>query len=154
MSYEFHITRSDSWLDDDSPVTLSEIETTLCPLPENFTIDRSGFVSTVTPNGKTLTAAVGDYLIYDNPGEPDSRVHIYFRPGFPPFFSIASPEHLLPIIDLAEKLGVKVQGDELEIYSREDIPGLINRHNKAKAKAENRQTGFFGRIRNYFRKLQ
>jgi len=130
MSYEFHITRAESWLEDSSPVTLAEIQTIIDPLPNGFSVDRSGFVSAATPEGRTLTAAVGDYLIYENPDIPDSRVHIYFDADCPPRFRIGAPEQLLPIIDLAEKLGAGVQGDELEFYRKENIPRLTQKQSK------------------------
>ena len=135
MSYSLYITRAESWLEDSSPITLSEIESIINPLPFGFYIDRSGIVSAATPNGKTLTAAVGDYLVYDEKDHPENRIHIYFDCGLPPYFRLSHPKQLAPVIDLAEKLGAQVQGEELEIYTKDNIPKLSREWDKCKKKS-------------------
>lgn len=109
MSYEFHITRADSYLEDSCPVTLDEILSTCERLPEGFFVDRT--VTAVYSSGKA------ECLVYKSNSAEDKAVHIYFVPGCPPFFSTSCEELLPPVIRLAERLGAKVQGDEEEVYT-------------------------------------
>lgn len=89
-------------------------------LPKGFQIDRSGEVSATLPDGGILTANTRNYLIYEDESDPDSRIHIYFMDHVPTF-SVKDEKYLLPIIELAELLGAKVQGDEEEVYTKESI---------------------------------
>lgn len=117
MGYEFHITRAGSYLEDSCPITLGEILTACDPLPEGFSVDRTGVVTAVTPEGASLAAQVGDYLVYEDRSDPHSRVHIYFDPDCLPFFKVGELQHLRPVILLAQRLGASVQGDEGEVYT-------------------------------------
>ncbi len=117
MGYEFHITRAECWFEDDCPVTMSQIMELPGGLPEGFELSRTDTVTTTTPQGKSLTALVGKYLIYEDSGDPESRVHIYFQPDIAPFFRVSSEEYLRPVILLAGMLGASVQGDDGEVYT-------------------------------------
>lgn len=123
MAYEIYITRAESWVEDENPITLSEVEKVLEKLPRGFEIDQTGVVTTTTPDGNKLSAKVGPYLIYQNEKDSNSRVHIYFNNGVPSF-SVREEKYMLPIIELADALNAKVQGDEEEIYTRESILGI------------------------------
>ena len=120
MGYNIHITRAESWLDDETPITLEEIEQIWDKLPEGFQIDRSGVVTANMSNGSSLSVKVKPYLIFQNGDDEESRVHIYFDNGAPEF-CVHDEMKMLPIIELADLLGAKVQGDEDEIYTKEDI---------------------------------
>lgn len=138
MSYDIHITRAESYLEDNEPITLAEIEKLLGTLPQGFTIDRTGIVSATTSDGETVVSEVAPYLIYEDEENPDSRVHIYFFDEECPFFSVRDKKYMLPIIELAEKINAKVQGDEEEIYTKESILG-----NKQMTK---KKSGFWSRL--------
>lgn len=120
MSYDIHITRAESYMEDENPITLAEIESLLGTLPRGFSIDRSGIVTAKLPQGEELAAEVGPYLIYQDEKDHDSRVHIYFDDRGP-WFSVREESHMLPIIELAEMIHAKVQGDEEEIYTKESV---------------------------------
>lgn len=121
MGYELHITRAESWYEDEDPITFCEVESVLNQFPKAFTIVRDGIVTAVTTNGQTISAEVGPYIIcYDGKNE-DSRIHIYFENGCSPHFRVRRERALLPIIALADALHAKVQGDEEEIYTVESV---------------------------------
>ncbi len=120
MSYDIHITRAESWFEDEEPITLAEVEAIWEQLPKGFQIERSDEVSATLPDGGILTVETGNYLIYEDESDPDSRIHIYFMHDVPTF-SVRDEKYLLPIIELADLLGAKVQGDEEEVYTKESI---------------------------------
>lgn len=121
MGYDIHITRAEHWMDDDAPITLAEVEAVMDQLPPGFRIDRTGIVTAVSPNGQTLSAEVGPYLVFMNGDDENSRVHIYFNSPHGPYFRVADTEAILPVITLANALKAKVQGDEGEVYTETSI---------------------------------
>lgn len=121
MGYEIHITRAEDWLEDDKPITIEEVEEVFDKLPKGFSIDRSGVVTAMTPDGHRISAEVGPYVQYHNEND-DSIVCIYFLSDGPSF-KVRDEKQILPILELAEALNAKVQGDELEVYTRESILG-------------------------------
>ena len=121
MSYDIHITRAEFWLDDEDPITLEEIERLVKPLPQGFSIDRTGIVTATGPQGQTLSAEVGPYLVYEDQEDMDSRICIYFDEESGPWFRACGEKYMLPVIELADMLHAKVQGDEDEIYTKEAV---------------------------------
>lgn len=121
MSYNIHITRADFYFKDNNPITLKEIESMLETLPQGFSINRSGTVTATTPQGEKISVDVGPYLMYENKADINSRVYIYFNKNNGPWFSVTKEKYMLPIIELAEIIHAKVQGDEGEIYTKESI---------------------------------
>lgn len=122
MGYEIHITRAEDWVEDDNPITIEEVEEIFDKLPKGFSIDRSGVVTAVAPDGHRISAEVGPYVQYHD-GNDDSMVCIYFLSGGPSF-KVRDEKQILPILELADALNAKIQGDELEIYTRESILGV------------------------------
>lgn len=121
MGYELHLTRAESWYEDEEPITFCEAEAALHQFSEGFTIDREGIVTAVTPQGQILSADMGPFIVcYDGKNE-DSRIHIYFEDGHSPHFQVRRVRALLPVIALADALHAKVQGDEEEIYTMESV---------------------------------
>ena len=126
MSYDIHLRRSKIRSENDKPITLSEIENLLGTLPPGFSIDRSGVVTTKTPQNETLSIEIGEYLIHENPDDDESdQVCIYFTPRSPRF-SVSDEKSMLPIIELADKMNFIVQGDEGEIYTKESVMKSID----------------------------
>ncbi|MDQ0359486.1 hypothetical protein [Breznakia pachnodae] len=120
MSYNIYFTRSDEYFDDSSPITLKEVEELQEKLPRNFYFDYSGIVTTTTPDGKTISAEVGPYLYYLNENDLNSKICIYFYSGCP-FFSVRDEKKMLPLLELADLLQAKLQGEELEVYTEDSI---------------------------------
>lgn len=120
MGYCLYLTRAEEWFTEENPITFEEVESVLNQLPQGFSIDCTGGVSGVTPQGSTLTSEVGPYVVYFDGQDENSRIHIYFLDG-PPEFRIREEQYLLPILELAEALGAKIQGEELEVYTRESV---------------------------------
>ena len=125
MSYDIHLRRSKIRSENGKPITLTEIENLLGTLPPGFSIDRSGVVTTKTPQNETLNIEIGACLIYENPNDESDQVCIYFAPRSPRF-SVSNEKSMLPIIELADKMNFIVQGDEGEIYTKESVMKSIN----------------------------
>ena len=121
MSYNIHITRADFYFEDHNPITLAEIEYMLEKLPKGFSINRSGRIIAMTPQGEKISVNMGPYLMYEDKLDSGSRVYIYFDKNKCPWFSVTKEEDMIPIIELAEIIHAKVQGDEGEIYTKESI---------------------------------
>ncbi len=114
MAYAFHITRAEFWADDPQPVTFDEMSQAIRDLP-GFSVDPEGRVQTVNPGtGQVLTAQLGKCIVYCD------SVRIVFLAGAPTF-TVRDTAELLPFIALAERLDAQVQGDEGEVYTRDDI---------------------------------
>ena len=114
MAYAFHITRADFWAEDTAPVTYDEAVQAIRDLPD-FSADPTGTVQTVNPrSGQVLTMSLGKCIVYRD------MVRICFQAGTPTF-AVRDTAELLPFLELAERLGAQVQGDEGEVYTRDDI---------------------------------
>lgn len=114
MAYAFHITRADAWADDTAPVTYDEAVQAIRDLPD-FTVEHGQTLRTLNPRtGETMTAVVGECIKYRG------TVRILFQSGAP-FFRVRDTAELLPFLELAERLGARVQGDEGEIYTKDNI---------------------------------
>lgn len=124
MPYEIYITRAEVYYEDENPITLAEILSLPGPLPKGFSVDKSGIVTSISP--QPLIADVGAYLIYEDENDENSRVHIYFSEKNGPWFSVRKEKYMLPIIELADKLQAKVQGEEGEIYTKQSILSIID----------------------------
>ena len=119
MSYCLHITREDDWMEDEHPVTLEEVEEVLPLLPKGFDIDRSGVVQAELPDGRVLVAEVGPYVTYRNE-EGIIKACIYFDSGAPEFKAVMDQD-MLPMIELAAALNARVQGDDMEFYTKDSF---------------------------------
>ena len=114
MAYGFHITRGEFWAEDPAPVTFDEAVQAIRDLPD-FSVDPEGKVQTVNPrSGQTLTMMLGKCIVYRD------TVRIAFNAGAPAF-AVRDTAELPPFLELAERLGAQVQGDEGEVYTKDDI---------------------------------
>lgn len=114
MAYGFHITRAEFWAEDPAPVTFDEAVQAIRDLP-GFSVDPEGKVQTVNPrSGQALTMMLGRCVVYCD------TVRIAFSAGAPAF-AVRDTAELLPFLELAERLGAQVQGDEGEVYTKDDI---------------------------------
>lgn len=118
MGYDIHITRGDSWIDEETPVTLEQVRGIMPMLSKGFRIVESGIVSVSRscPEGQKLTMNVGPYLEYM--GKDGEKTVVVFEEGRCPAFRYQSDSQILAMCELAEALGAKLLGDEDEEYSR------------------------------------
>ena len=123
MGYDIHITREACWLDDENPITLDEVREILPVEPHQFRIDETGEVLIATPQGNAMIADYGPFLEYTD--EEGKKTILVFEEGECPFFTYRDCRQLLAMRDLAETLGATLQGDECEVYDRQEIEILM-----------------------------
>lgn len=119
MGYNIHITIGDSWVDETYPISLEDIEEVMSMLPDEFRINESGLTTMKTPQGQTMSMDIGPHLEYTD--EEGKVTNILFPEDRCPYFRFQSKKQLLGICAVAEALGAKLQGDDDEIYTREQL---------------------------------
>lgn len=116
MGYDIHITRGDSWIEEETPVTLEQVRGIMPMLSKGFRIVESGIISLLSSGGQELTMNVGPCLEYtDKDGE---KTVVIFEDGRCPEFRYQSDSQILAMCSVAEALGAKLLGDEDEEYTR------------------------------------
>ena len=121
MSYSLYLVRSGDWMEETAPITLDKVEPLLKKLPQGFRISRSRSVKTTLPDGSVLSVGTeGGYVEYFDDIHADSRVRIFFSSGCPKF-TIMDERQLLPIFDLVDALGARIQGEDMEFYTWEEL---------------------------------
>ena len=119
MGYNIHITIGDSWVDETYPISLEDIEEVMSMLPDGFRVNESGLTTMKTPQGQTMSMDIGPNLEYTD--EEGKVTNILFPEDRCPYFRFQSKKQLLGICAVAEALGAKLQGDDDEIYTREQL---------------------------------
>jgi len=122
MTYDVHITRKDEWSDEDGPeITLDEWRAVVAADPE---LREDGFAEVRTPDGSTLRVEHPGLTAWT--GRPGATADggvawISYSDGE---LVVSGPDRavLEKVIDLAERLGANVQGDEGEHYDRSNLP--------------------------------
>lgn len=111
MPYDIHITKNKNWFAPDGGIKLSEWQKLIKDDPVLEATDK---IEGETNNGGKLEFTLKNSLIskWNNKGK---IVWLVFRKGS---ISISHPndEIIAKAKEIANKLGAKVQGDELEIY--------------------------------------
>jgi hypothetical protein len=121
MGYDVHITRKDNWYDDDnaSEISLKEWNDYVSNDPD-FRVDN--FAQVDLPAGQILRIEKEGICVwtkYSRDGEDQNHAWFIHSRGN---ITVKNPDQEIinKMVQVAQKLNAKVQGDEDELYGKED----------------------------------
>ena len=129
MGYDIHITRQENWFDEDDNrnISIDEWKALVTSDPE---MRLDNFAEVTTPPGDTLRVendGLSVWTKYSGDGLKGNHAWFDYRKGT---IVVKNPddEILNKMLDIANKLKAKVQGDESEIYERSSNNKITSRH--------------------------
>ena len=76
MGYDIYITKADSWVYDENPISLNDVRKILPMLSDRFRIDETGIITTTNSDGQTLSGDFGPFLEYTD--EKGCKTYLIF----------------------------------------------------------------------------
>jgi hypothetical protein len=129
MGYDIHITRQENWFDEDSTRQISSNEwESILSSDNEMRLD--GFAEATTANGETIRVSskgLSVWTKYSGNGLNGNYAWFHYSRGN---IVCKNPddEIISKMLDFAERLNAKVQGDEGEIYERSFNNKISHRH--------------------------
>ena len=130
MGYELHITRKENWFDEEGSLQIS-IDEWYQLLSDDKEMRLDGFAEATASNGETVrveSKGLSVWTKYSGNGQDGNYAWFDYSNG-----SIVcnnpDDEIINKMLDVAQKLNAKVQGDEGEIYERSADNKIRIRHN-------------------------
>ena len=129
MGYDIHITRQENWFDEDGTRQIS-IDEWKSILSSDNEMRLDGFAETTTANGETIridSKGLSVWTKYSGNGLNGNYAWFDYSRGN---IVCKNPddEIINKMLDIAERLNAKVQGDEGEIYERSIINKFSSRY--------------------------
>ena len=139
MGYDIHITRKENWFDNESENNIS-LEEWLDYVSNDLDMRLDNFAQVQLPDGKIFRTDEEGICVWEKYSQDGiGQNHAWFT-YYDGNILVKNPDQEIinKMVDIALKLNAKVQGDEGELYSKEDYLGENLKNVRSKIKGSSK----------------